>query len=902
MEQRAIYLQSLAYTWLVMGLLTLIPHELKATHIRAGQITAERISKTKTVFTYRITITLYMDAPGNADSPSLNVFFGDGDRQNVPRASAQNIGNNTTRNIYVVEHNYRSAQTYKIHFVEENRNEGVLNMINSKMTPFSVSSIIDINPFLGLNDTPVLLSDPVDVACVGQTFTHNPAPFDADGDSLSFKLSIPQQGENKNVDGYQGLENFVTGNNPVFAIDPVRGTLTWRAPSVAGEYNIAFEVEEWRGGTKIGSVIRDMQILVFDCNNRTPQLLLPKDTCIEANQTLSALIRAVDPDAHAVSISAESGILAPGFVPQASFTSDGTFKWTPNCANIRKQPYRVVFKAADNPPRPNTSLVDIEAWLITVIGPQPVGLTATPIGRSIQLNWSDYNLVCNNAKEMIIWRKEGCSDWTPGACDVGVPPGLGYKEIGRVPIGQTTFTDTKGLKKGLQYSYRISAVFPTPSEGQSKASKEVCIGLPLDIPLMTNVTVDNTDKTNGQITVKWTKAPEGNPANRYKYDLYHFTGIKGEDSTRIDSTRLLTLTADTFYVHQNINTLDTGHTYRVLAYTDNGVTPVFDDYSELASSVDLTAASAPRSIELRWTYDVPWANVKHLIYRRTSNVRDFRLIASVPQSESNKLTYSDQGTFRNQKLSTDSTYCYYILTVGTYDNPKVKILNPDSLANLSQLACAQPTDITAPCSPKLAIDSIKCKNFDDQMVLENQLNWTPVIDPANGCDNDIVTYHLYFRPTNKGEFTLLATLTASELSYTHTDLTSLAGCYYVTALDALNNESEPSNIVCQDNCIYYELPNIITPNNDGKNDLFRPFPTPRFVESVDFKVYDRWGIKVFERTDNLLLDWDGKSNVKGGTSEVLPNGIYYYSAKVKFITLDPDNAVKVLKGWIKLKK
>ena len=130
----------------------------------------------------------------------------------------------------------------------------------------------------------------------------------------------------------------------------------------------------------------------------------------------------------------------------------------------------------------------------------------------------------------------------------------------------------------------------------------------------------------------------------------------------------------------------------------------------------------------------------------------------------------------------------------------------------------------------------------------------------------------------------------------HDNITSLAGCYYVTALDRLGNESEPSNIVCQDNCIYYELPNVFTPNNDRKNDVFQPFPTPRFVESVKFRVYNRWGTLVFTREDDILLNWDGTSDA----GETLPAGMYYYAAEVKFITLNPNESVQKLKGWIKL--
>ena len=897
---RSIYTNKLPFLFFIAAFFTTA--FCQATHLRAGQITAERISSTS--LTYRITITVYIDrSEGNADSPSLNVFFGDGKGEKVQRRTDTLIGNNTSRSIYIVEHTYPAPQIYKIFFVEENRNAGVLNMTNSKYTPFSVSTTFLIDPFLGLNDTPVLLADPVDLACVGQRFTHNPAPFDANGDSLSFKLAIPKQAENLEVNGYISPTHpsfggtTEGGGTPFFRIDSLTGTLTWDAPAIAGKYNVAFEIEEWRDGSKIGSIIRDMQIIVLGCRNRRPRLILPKDTCIEANSSLTATIQANDPDNNLVTIMAKSGVLENDFNVKASFSqSSGAFTWTPGCNNIRKQPYRVVFRAEDNPPSPEPSLVDIQAWRITVVGPQPQNLTATGSGRIVTLNWDNYHDICNNASEIIIWRREGCNSWTPGVCDVGVPEGLGYREIGRVAGNQTTFVDTKGLKKGLRYSYRISAVFPTPSEGESKPSDEVCLSLPPDIPLMTNVTVDRTGATDGQITVKWTKPIKGNPANVYRYDLYHFVGLKGEDSTRTDSTKLLTLTSDTSFVHQGINTLDTGHTYRVLAYIDNAGTPVFDDYSELASSVELIATSGPNRIRLGWSYNVPWANVKHFIYRRSDPNVSFQLIDSLPQNSSNKLEYFDQGAFQGRKLVNDSTYCYYILTVGTYDNPLVNILNPDSLANLSQVACGQLTDTTAPCPPVLAIDSIKCEAFTDQSLVQNRLNWSPVINPAIGCDNDIVRYKLYFKPTLEGDFTLLATLGASQLSFIHDNITSLAGCYYITALDRLDNESKPSNTVCQDNCIYYELPNVITPNNDRYNDLFQPFPVPRFVESVTFKVYNRWGTLVFERNNDILLNWNGTSN----TGEKLPEGMYYYSAEVKFLTLNPNNAIQKLKGWITL--
>jgi gliding motility-associated-like protein len=106
-------------------------------------------------------------------------------------------------------------------------------------------------------------------------------------------------------------------------------------------------------------------------------------------------------------------------------------------------------------------------------------------------------------------------------------------------------------------------------------------------------------------------------------------------------------------------------------------------------------------------------------------------------------------------------------------------------------------------------------------------------------------------------------------------LSSLAGCYYVTAFDSLNNISAASNTICVDNCPIFELPNTFTPNGDGQNDVFRPFPTARFIAKVDFVVYNRWGGLVYE-THDANLNWKGKNSNGDDVAE----GVYFYECKV----------------------
>jgi gliding motility-associated-like protein len=160
-----------------------------------------------------------------------------------------------------------------------------------------------------------------------------------------------------------------------------------------------------------------------------------------------------------------------------------------------------------------------------------------------------------------------------------------------------------------------------------------------------------------------------------------------------------------------------------------------------------------------------------------------------------------------------------------------------------------------------------------------------------------MSYNIYYSATDSAEFSLIATISNSgDTSYIHNNNGSLAGCYYITAIDSAQygNESIPGNIICADNCPYYWLPNVFTPNNDGKNDKFIPFPY-RFVESVDLIIYNRWGIEVFRTTDPDIK-WDG--NV-ADTGEPASEGTYYYICTVNTIRLSGIEPI-VLKGFVSL--
>ena len=156
-------------------------------------------------------------------------------------------------------------------------------------------------------------------------------------------------------------------------------------------------------------------------------------------------------------------------------------------------------------------------------------------------------------------------------------------------------------------------------------------------------------------------------------------------------------------------------------------------------------------------------------------------------------------------------------------------------------------------------------------------------------------FKVYKKDSLDGEFALLATINDGNItSFTEKDLFSIAGCYIVTAVDSVGNESVFGDSICVDNCPIYTLPNVFTPGGDGFNDFFGPFPY-RFVKSIDIQIFNRWGQEIFTTTDPDIK-WDGTNQNNGNK---LSDGTYFYVCTVNELFLEGIKP-RILKGFITL--
>ncbi|NQX78412.1 gliding motility-associated C-terminal domain-containing protein [Gilvibacter sp.] len=112
-----------------------------------------------------------------------------------------------------------------------------------------------------------------------------------------------------------------------------------------------------------------------------------------------------------------------------------------------------------------------------------------------------------------------------------------------------------------------------------------------------------------------------------------------------------------------------------------------------------------------------------------------------------------------------------------------------------------------------------------------------------------------------------------------------AGCFQTTSV-------EISVVACE-----IEIPQGISPNNDGFNDTF-DIGGLELHPNFELKIFDRRGLLVYSGNGSTQ-DWDGRAIEKNG--ELLPVGTYFYTLQLNDMPGDPFSDVEQLySGWVYL--
>lgn len=839
-------------------LLTTVPHSW-ATHNRAGEITIKQTGN----LSINITITTFTYTLSSADRDSLLVDWGDNTYSWARRKEILMLPGYYQRNIYTADHVFSIYGVYEILVQDPNRNLGVKNIPNSVNVIFSIKTTVILSASVGHNNNPVLLNYPIDKAGLNQVFVHNPAAYDADGDSLSYSLTTCTGEDGVPIENYS-----LPKASDTLYVDVVSGDLVWDSPMETGIYNVAINIEEWRRGLKIANIVRDMQIEVVETDNQLPEIDSLPDICLLAGDTARFTVSAFDPDADPLVLYASGGVFELVESP-ASFTehtgesagtAKGDFLWATACTHVRNAPYQVVFKAEDT--HGTFKGVTFRSLNIRVLGKRVEDFRADPGSESISLSWAPY--YCNDIVRFDIYRKEGFSDYVPGACDNSIPEGF-------IRIGQTAsdstfyyedFREAGGLVQGVAYCYIVVAVFDNGTfETLSIPSEVVCGTLIQGTPTLVQVSVVRHDAATGAIRLAWIPPSPSvldtlNGGAPFYYYLYRAIPSNLSELQLIDNTK--TNLTDTIFVDGGINTTQYPFKYKIeLFYTDSLTGELrYAGGGSTAFSTYLEARPGDNQIILKTIKNAPWVNIVDSIFVQLPGQSGYTLAGVVARTDS----------FVHTNLINGQEYVYEVHSIGMYAADTATYVTH----NITHRVIATPVDTVAPCPPVLSVTSL-CDS------LVNLLNWT---NPNSTCADDVTGYRLYWSRSTGGTTSHFYEIyNPSDTVFSHVLNSGLGACYEVTAVDSFGNESAKSNRVCVDVCRLFCIPPYFSPDGDYINEQLLSCGTEEYLAGieVDFEIYSRWGMLVYKTSDPRIA-WDGRDRI---SHNLVSTGVYYYICNVK---------------------
>ncbi|MEL7532527.1 MAG: SprB repeat-containing protein, partial [Bacteroidota bacterium] len=315
-----------------VGCILLNLQSVKATHLMGGDLTYQCVGGN----TFQFTLTLYRDCRGiplstnnqrivmfsnscGIQESNINLNF-QSFQEITPICPAQqaNSACNGGPVPGVEEYIFTATVTlpqqctdWTFYYVRCCRNGAITNLVNPNGQRIYIEATLN-NVAVTCNSSPIFTNKPVPFLCDGSPFLYNNGAIDPDGDSLAFMLIPPR---NKSSNNPPNDINFSGNFSPpyplttapanAFNFDQLSGQMDF-TPSGLQQAVVTVLVKEYRNGVLIGTVLRDIQLVVINCANQAPQLDPPSNITggtlngntfsVCAGNTLSFDLVANDPD------------------------------------------------------------------------------------------------------------------------------------------------------------------------------------------------------------------------------------------------------------------------------------------------------------------------------------------------------------------------------------------------------------------------------------------------------------------------------------------------------------------------------------------------------------------------------------------------------------------------------
>ncbi len=173
------------------------------------------------------------------------------------------------------------------------RNTGINNLTNSASQNIFIETHFD-NTITQTNNSPYFSNPPIAYFCINQQANVNYAAIDPDGDSVVYESIEPRTNASctyaPNIifaAGYNTIQPFPTGNT--FTLNTSTGAISF-IPTVAGKWVFTVKVKEYRNGQYLGFIMRDIQIVVDNCNTPSPVLNIDTLTVV-GGQVLNNVVQ-----------------------------------------------------------------------------------------------------------------------------------------------------------------------------------------------------------------------------------------------------------------------------------------------------------------------------------------------------------------------------------------------------------------------------------------------------------------------------------------------------------------------------------------------------------------------------------------------------------------------------------
>ena len=301
---------------LLLLLLLAIPWPAGTTHIVGGEMNYTCLGDDE----YEITLTIYRDCfYGNPnayfdDPASIGIF--DVNNQLIQEVLVPLMGDDTLSPILTDEclvvppdvcvHTTTYSTVvelppiiggYQLAYQRCCRNQTIANIINPLGTGATYGVRITEKALLECNSSAQFLQWPPLYICADEPIIFDQSAFDADGDSIVYRLCTPLQGADPDeprpqppnappydevvwVEPPYNVENMLNGSagGVPLQIDGQTGLLTG-VPNTVGQFVVGICVEEYRDGVLISTTRRDFQYNVGICGQTTAAFLAPEIQC-----------------------------------------------------------------------------------------------------------------------------------------------------------------------------------------------------------------------------------------------------------------------------------------------------------------------------------------------------------------------------------------------------------------------------------------------------------------------------------------------------------------------------------------------------------------------------------------------------------------------------------------------